>query len=68
MVNEGYFEFAVRKVKKLTGWDDETASKAIIEFTVSLNPQWFEKKVRLPQLDVARRALRNAGYNQHAIL
>jgi hypothetical protein len=68
MVNEGYFEFAVRKVKKLTGWDDETASKAIVEFTVSLNPQWFEKKVRLPQLDVARRALRNAGYNQHAIL
>lgn len=68
MVNEGYFDFAVKKVKKLTGWDDETASKAIVEFTVALNPQWFEKKVRLPQLDVARRALRNAGYTKHPIL
>jgi hypothetical protein len=68
MINEGYFEFAVRKVKKLTGWDDETASKAIVEFTYAMNTQWFDKKAKPPQLHVARQALRNAGYTVHSIL
>jgi hypothetical protein len=68
MICEGAFEFAWKKVRKLTQWDDEVCQKAVVDFTVALNPQWFERKVKLPQLDVARRALRNAGYTQHPIL
>ena len=68
MICEGDFEFAWRKVKRLTKWDDEVCQKAVVDFTVALNPQWFERKVRLPQLDVAKRALRNAGYTEHPIL
>jgi len=68
MICEGDFEFAWRKVKRLTKWADEVCQKAVVDFTVALNPQWFERKVRLPQLDIARRALRNAGYAEHPIL
>jgi hypothetical protein len=68
MICEGAFEFAWKKVRKLTQWADEVCQKAVVDFTVALNPQWFERKVKLPQLDVARRALRNAGYTEHPIL
>jgi hypothetical protein len=68
MICEGAFEFAWRKLRKMTQWADEVCQKAVVDFTVALNPQWFERKVRLPQLDVARRALRNAGYTEHPIL
>ena len=68
MICEGAFEFAWRKVRKLTGWGDEACQKAVVDFTVAMNPEWFDRKVKLPQLDVARRALRNAGYTKHSIL
>jgi len=68
MICEGAFEFAWKKVRKMTQWADEVCQKAVVDFTVALNPQWFERKVKLPQLDVARRALRNAGYTEHPIL
>ena len=68
MICEGALDFAVSKLKKLSKWDEETCKKAIVEFTVSMNPQWFEKKVRLPQLDTAKRSLKNAGYTTHPIL
>lgn len=68
MICEGALDFAVSKLKKLSKWDEQACKKAIVEFTVSMNPQWFEKKVRLPQLDTAKRSLKNAGYTTHAIL
>lgn len=68
MICEGAFEFAWKRLRKMTQWADEVCQKAVVDFTVALNPQWFERKVKLPQLDVARRALRNAGYTQHPIL
>ena len=67
MICEGALDFAVNTLRKLTKWDEEACRKAIVEFTVAMNPQWFEKKVRLPQLDTAKRSLRNAGYQSHPI-
>ena len=66
--SDGLMEFAVKKLKKLSGWDDEKCMREIVQYTVAMNPVWFSKRVKIPQFDAPKRALRNAGYTDHALL
>lgn len=68
MVNESSMEFMMKKLKRMTGWDEETCMQKAVEFTVAMNPEWFANKVRFPQFDVAKKALMNAKYEKHPIL
>lgn len=68
MINHGLMDFAVKQLKKLSGWDDETCAQKIVEYTVAMRPDWFAKRVKIPQFDTPKRALRNAGYAEHSLL
>jgi len=68
MIVESIVAVAVKRLKRLSGWEMEKCKEEVVRYTVNAAPGFFASRVNFSQFDTCKRALLAAGLKDHPLL